>query len=106
VKRLPTRVVLAGLLFSALVLAGVVSFYASGSPDGLERVAEDTGFIDTADDHAAAEGPLADYRTDGIGNARLSGGVAGVAGSLVVLVVAGGVAFAVRRRTPETANRD
>jgi cobalt/nickel transport protein len=105
-SRLSTRVVLAGLLLVALVLAGVVSFYASGSPDGLERVAEDTGFIDTASEHAAADGPLADYRTTGIDDSRLSGGVAGVTGSLVVLVLAGGLVIAVRRRTPETADRD
>ena len=35
---------LAGLLAS-LLLAGVASFYASSSPDGLEKVAEDIGFI-------------------------------------------------------------
>ena len=29
----------------SLFLAGVVSFYASSSPDGLEKVAEDIGFI-------------------------------------------------------------
>ncbi len=30
----------------SLLLAGVVSYYASSSPDGLEKVAEDIGFID------------------------------------------------------------
>ena len=29
---------------AALVLAAVVSFYASSSPDGLEKVAEEIGF--------------------------------------------------------------
>ena len=32
-RGVPTRVVLAGMLLVALVLAGVVSFYASGHPD-------------------------------------------------------------------------
>ena len=47
--------VVAGLL-AALVLAGVASFYASSHPDGLEYVADKTGFLDTADDSSAADG--------------------------------------------------
>ena len=86
--------VLAGVVV-ALLLAGVVSFYASSNPDGLECVAERTGFIDSADEHAAGDGPFADYATKGVDDARLSGGVAGVVGTLVVLVLAGGLAFAV-----------
>lgn len=81
-----------------LLLAGVASYYASASPDGLEFVAEQAGFADTARDSAAADGPLADYRTKGVGDGRLSGGVAGVVGSLVVLVLAGGLALLLRRR--------
>ena len=50
----------AGFLVS-LFLAGVVSFYASSDPDGLEKVAGDIGFIETAKDHNYAEGALADY---------------------------------------------
>jgi cobalt/nickel transport protein len=51
----------AGFLVS-LFLAGVVSFYASSDPDGLEKVAEDIGFIETAEEHTYADGALADYR--------------------------------------------
>jgi hypothetical protein len=104
-RRVPTRVLLVTGLLVALLLAGVVSFYASSSPDGLERVAEDKGFIDRAEEHATAGGPLADYQAKGVENDRLAGGVAGVTGALVVLVVAGGVAYGVRRREPANANR-
>jgi cobalt/nickel transport protein len=90
--------VLAGLVV-ALLLAGVVSFYASGHPDGLEYVAERTGFLDTAEDSPAAGGPLADYEVVGVGNGRLSVGLAGVAGVLVTLVLAGALGYAVRRRS-------
>ena len=72
----------------SLFLAGVVSFYASSHPDGLEKVAEDIGFIETAKDHTNAEGTLADYGVKGIDNDRASVGVAGVIGVLVT----GGVA--------------
>lgn len=72
----------------SLFLAGVVSFYASSNPDGLEKVAEDIGFIETAQDHTNADGTLADYGVKGIDNDRASVGVAGVIGVLVT----GGVA--------------
>lgn len=98
-------VVLSGLLV-ALLLAGVASFYASSHPDGLEYVAGRTGFLDSADDHAAGDGPLADYATEGVDDARLSGGLAGVVGTLVVLVVAGGIGFAVRRRGSTDEEQD
>ena len=106
-RRVPTRVVLVTGLLVALLLAGVVSFYASGSPDGLERVAEDKGFLDRAEEHAAAEGPLADYQAKGVENDRVAGGVAGVTGALVVLLVTGGLTYAVRRRRePAPAHQD
>lgn len=92
------RVFLLAFLVAALLVAGVGSYHASGDPDGLERVAERAGFADSAEESAASESPLSGYDTDGVGNERLSGGVAGVAGALVVLVLAGGLAYAVRRR--------
>ena len=44
----------AGILVVALLLAGVVSFYAASSPDGLTKVSLDKGFADTEEDHGAA----------------------------------------------------
>ena len=75
-----------------------MSFYASGHPDGLEFVAESTGFLDTAKDSAAAGSPLADYSVSGLADARLSGGLAGIIGVLVTLLLAGGLAWLLRRR--------
>lgn len=82
----------------ALLVAGVGSYYASSHPDGLEHVAEQTGFLDSAEESAAADGPLADYRTTGVDDGRLSGGLAGVIGVLVVLGVGGGLFRVLRRR--------
>jgi cobalt/nickel transport protein len=90
--------VIAGVLV-ALLLAGVASYYASGAPDGLDRVAEDAGFSQAEKEHGAKDSPFAGYETRGVDSGRLSGGMAGVVGSLVVLVLAGGVAFVVRRRS-------
>jgi hypothetical protein len=86
-----------------LLLAGVASFYASSQPDGLEYVAERMGFSSTAQEHASSGSPLADYGTEGISNERLSGGVAGVVGVLVVALVGGGLARALRRRNPSSS---
>lgn len=96
------RFLVVGLLV-ALLLAGVGSYYASSNPDGLEYVAERTGFLDSAEESPVAESPFADYQTSGVDDARLSGGLAGVVGSLVVLLLMGGIAWLVRRRgrTPE-----
>jgi len=85
-------------LVAALLVAGVASYYASSHPDGLEHVAEKVGFADTAEDSPAAGSPLSDYEVKGVENDALAGGLAGVIGALVVLVLAGGLAYAVRRK--------
>ena len=99
-KGAPTRVVVAVGLLVALLLAGVVSHYASSDPDGLNKVAQDKGFAATQKDHRTGDGPFAGYTTHGVGDGRFSGGRAGVVGCVVVLTLAGGVAYAVRRRSP------
>ena len=82
-----------------VVIAAVVSFYASSHPDGLEFVARSTGFLDTAKDSATAGSPLAGYGVAGLPDARLSGGVAGIIGVLVTLLLAGSLTWVLRRRS-------
>ena len=89
-------------LLSALLIAGVASYYASSHPDGLNFVAEKTGFIDQQKQSPTSDGPLAGYETKGIDNDRVSGGVAGVAGCLLVLAIGGGLFWVLRRRDPDT----
>ena len=105
-KRVTTRALLVAGLAVALLLAGFASFYASSHPDGLESVAEKVGFSQTAQEHAASGSPFADYGTQGVSNQRLSGGVAGVVGVLVVALVGGGLAWALRRRSPSDTDTD
>ncbi|MGK2876019.1 MAG: PDGLE domain-containing protein [Nocardioides sp.] len=88
-------------LVAAFFVAAVVSGFASSNPDGLERVAEDQGFSQSAGDHPAGEGPMADYSVDGVDNSRLSGGLAGVVGAAVVLLLMAGLVLLVRRRGSE-----
>lgn len=90
---------IAGFILS-LFLAGVVSFYASSSPDGLEKVAKDVGFIETAKDHTNADGTLAAYGVKGIDNERASVGVAGIIGVIGTAVVAG-IGFKLIARKPK-----
>ncbi|GGJ23673.1 energy-coupling factor ABC transporter permease [Streptomyces brasiliensis] len=85
-------------LVTSLVLAGFVSFYASADPDGLEKVAHDKGIDKKAEEHAAADSPLADYGVKDVSDARLSGGLAGVIGVGVTVVAGSAVFWAVRRR--------
>ena len=81
----------------SLAVAGVFSFYASSHPDGLEKVAEDKGFLDTAKDSAVSGSPLADYGVAGLYNERLSVGISGVIGILVTAAVAFAV-FAISKK--------
>ncbi|MFD6891067.1 energy-coupling factor ABC transporter permease [Streptomyces sp. NPDC059957] len=85
-------------LVAALALAGFVSFYASSSPDGLEKVAADNGIGQKVTEHAAADSPLADYGVKDVSDARLSGGLAGIIGVGATVVVGTGVFWTVRRR--------
>jgi PDGLE domain len=97
-RRVGTRTLVVIGLLVTLALAGVGSLFASGSPDGLQRVAEQTGMSPTERQHAAAGSPLSDYAVRGVGDGRLSGGLAGVIGVVVVGGLAGGLVWVVRRR--------
>jgi cobalt/nickel transport protein len=88
--------IVTGLVVS-LVLAGGVSYYASSQPDGLEKVAGDIGFLDSAKESAVEEGPLAGYGVAGVENERISGGLAGVIGVASTAAVSFGLFYALRR---------
>lgn len=90
----------AGLLI-ALGVGIFVSPFASGSPDGLEKVSIDEGFDETARDHDLADSPLADYGVSGIDNEKVSTGVAGLVGTLVTFGLGLGLFASVRAMRPE-----
>ncbi len=99
--RVQTRTFLVGGLLVALAFASVVSQFTVEDPDGLERVAEDTGFVASATDHALADSLFADYATAGISNESLSLAIAGVVGTVVSLAVVAGMFLALRERRSE-----
>ncbi|MBU6147005.1 MAG: PDGLE domain-containing protein [Actinomycetales bacterium] len=104
-RRLSVTVfIVLGLLVS-LLIAGIVSHYASASPDGLEFVAEQEGFLDTAQDSAVAGSPLADYGIAGVGDPRLSVGLAGILGVIVTAAVGFGLFWLLLRGRGTPARR-
>lgn len=97
-----------GFAVVALLIAGGLSYLASSDPDGLDTVAlngctetsaglEGTCIAQNATDHHTAASPLADYTVFG-GHGTV--GIAGIIGVVVVLVLAGGLFWLLRKREP------
>lgn len=88
------------LLVAGLAIAAVVAvsstWLASGDPDGLERVAEDEGFSDAAEEPGYEI--LPDYTIPGIDNEVASTAVAGIVGVLVVAAIGLGAGYILRNR--------
>jgi hypothetical protein len=80
----------------AIGLATGASPYASSSPDGLEKVAEDKAFLDRGEVQETSV--LSDYALPGIGDERVATGLAGFAGTLLVFGIGYGVVVMARRR--------
>jgi hypothetical protein len=103
-SRISLRIFCVLALAVAVGLATAVSPYASASPDGLERVAGDKAFLDSARlHHVQRSAPIPDYAFPGVTDARLATGLAGFAGTLGVFVLGFGVAAVARRRRPAAA---
>ncbi|MFA5099776.1 MAG: PDGLE domain-containing protein [Candidatus Omnitrophota bacterium] len=92
--------IIVGLL-AALLLALVVSPFASSFPDGLEKVAEDKGFLEKGEVQPVMTAPVPDYAWPGIKSEKLATSAAGVMGTLLVFGAAYGFAALLKRK--ETA---
>lgn len=96
--RAPLRVFVIASVLVTMLLATVVSQFAVDDPDGLEAVAEDTGFISSGQEHGLTDSIFADYATTGINNEGLSLAIAGAAGTIITLAVGYGLFKALRPR--------
>ena len=95
----------------AVVLVGIgialaitlFSPWASGSPDGLEKVAEEEGFLEEA------EGPsyevIPDYQFPGVENERVATVLAGIAGVLMVAALTFGAGILLQSLARSRAHR-
>jgi hypothetical protein len=83
-----------GLLVVGMGIALLITLFsplASSQPDGLERVAENEGFITQAE--GAPYKVIADYVLPGVDNEHLATILAGIVGVLIVAAVALAAAF-------------
>jgi hypothetical protein len=95
--------VIGGLAIALFIT--LFSPFASSSPDGLERVAENKGFIETQ--KAPPYEIIADYAFPWVGNEKAATVLAGMTGVLLVAAVASGLALGLQRagkRRPGGAN--
>ena len=83
------------------LIVAVISPLASSSPDGLERVAEDEGFIGAAQDMPFQI--IADYVLPGVENEAVATILAGLIGTLILFGLVYGVAWLVKSRREEQA---
>lgn len=110
--------VLAGFAVAA-ALALLVSPWASSSPDGLEKVAEDKGFLEKAEETEPAwnNAPIPDYAMPGLTKevvneetgeveeepTKLATALAGLVGTVAIFLIAWGLALVLRKKAPDEA---
>lgn len=68
----------------SVFVGGIVSLFASSSPDGLERIAEVQGFLEQGKQLFVAAIP--DYAMPGVHDEKLATSLAGIVGTSAVFV--------------------
>ncbi len=94
------NLLIAGLGLS-LLLAVFVSPYASSSPDGLERVAEDKGFLEKAEAPGVTaweHSPIPDYAFPGVKNEKVATALAGLFGAGGIFALSYGLFGLIRKK--------
>lgn len=94
----PTRRFVLGFGIAILAVVAVAAFLASSAPDGLEKVASDTGLVEREEAHALRDSPLADYGVRGMDDGGTSRLVAGAIGTVLTFAAASLVTKLVARR--------
>lgn len=82
----------------ALVIALLLSPFASSLPDGLERVAEDLGFIERGEGADVMLAPIPDYKFPGLVHEGFSTALSGTVGTLAMFGIGFGLARLLRRK--------
>ncbi|MGB9597444.1 MAG: PDGLE domain-containing protein [Candidatus Poribacteria bacterium] len=92
-----SRDIIIGIVVS-MFLAGLISIFASSWPDGLEKVAEDIGFLEKGEVEPPIKSPIPDYTFPGIKNEKLATSISGILGTAVVFVLGYGVSALIKRK--------
>jgi cobalt/nickel transport protein len=80
-------------LIIAIVIAVFMSPLSSSWPDGLERVAQNIGFIERSKQVPVMKAPMPDYIFPGLKNEMLSTALSGVLGTVIMF----GIGYALAR---------
>ena len=96
------RIILIGLLI-AVAIALFLSPFASQSPDGLEKVADDKGFLHRGEGEEFFSAPIPDYTMPGVKHEGIATSLAGLIGTLAVFAAACGLGYLLKRGAKETA---
>jgi hypothetical protein len=97
---------LAGVVV-AVVVGGILSYFASANPDGLEKFQEDLGAAQPV--HEGVEAPplaFREYNLKWLGEGFWANAAGGVIGSLAVMGILLGIGRLVRRRRAATAGQE
>jgi cobalt/nickel transport protein len=84
-----------------LVIAVFLSPWASSLPDGLERVAENLGFMEKAGGNGQAlwkNAPLADYKFPGLSGEGRATALSGLLGTLAMVGLGWGIGRLLRKK--------
>jgi len=91
------KIILAGL-FIAVAIAMFLSPFASSHPDGLEKVAEDKGFLHKGESAELFSAPIPDYEMPGVKQEKMAVSLAGIIGTLVTFSAAYGIGYLMKTR--------
>ena len=89
--------IIAGVIIIVALSALAIPF-ASESPDGLEKVAGEKGFLSSSSETGSTlfTAPFPDYRIPGIGD-KTSSVVSGIAGALAMFCIGWGIAALLKK---------
>ncbi len=97
-------IILIGLLI-AVALAFFFSPFASQSPDGLEKVAEDEGFLHKGEGQEVFSAPIPDYAMPNVKHEGLATSLAGLVGTVLTFGVAFGLGYLIRRKAKDLVEK-
>ena len=88
------------ILIISLLIGGILSIFASGFPDGLEKVAEDKHFLGSAVSYWS--GIIPDYIVPGVSHEWLATALAGVIGTMLVFGLLSLFGFIIKKNKYES----